>query len=313
MALRWKFFPLLLVIILIFLSVFSFSQDWKGKGRFRGVVRGESGEPIANAKITLIHVKLQAKIQLETDEKGEFLAAWIKGGEWNMDVEAEGYLPKKTSYQVREFAKNPPIEIVLKKAEKTLVREDLLGPVKILLNEGNELFEKKKYKEALVKYEEIKEKIPEFYQINLNIGNCYYELEDYDSAIPYYQAVLEQEPENNDALLSLGNIYLEKGELEKGMELLDKLLAKDITSPVTLYNIGTNLFNRGKTEAAAQYYEKAAAMEPSMADAYYQLGLCYLNLNIKEQAKKNFLKYLELKPDSDKAEQVKTFLKHLER
>jgi len=313
MLLKKRCFPLAFVIILVFLSALLYPQDWKGKGRFRGVVRGESGEPIANAKITLIHVKLQAEVQLETDEKGEFLAAWIKGGEWNMDVEAEGYLPEKTSYQVSEFAKNPPLEIILKKAEKTLVREDLLGPVKILLNEGNELFEKKKYKEALVKYEEIKEKIPEFYQINLNIGNCYYELEDYDSAIPHYQAILEQESENSDALLSLGNIYLEKGELEKGMELLDKLPDKDITSPVTLYNIGTNLFNRGKIEAAAQYYEKAVAMEPSMADAYYQIGLCYLNLNIKGKAKKNFLKFLELKPDSDKAEQVKTFLKHLER
>jgi tetratricopeptide (TPR) repeat protein len=313
MLLKKRCFPLAFFIILVFLSALLYPQDWKGKGRFRGVVRGESGEPISKARITLIHVKLQAKVQLETDEKGEFLAAWIKGGEWNVDVEAEGYLPKKTSYQVREFAKNPPLEVILKKAEKTMVSEDLLGTAKTLLNEGNELFEKKRYKEALGKYEEIKEKIPEFYQINLNIGNCYYELEDYDSAIPHYQAVLEQEPENSDALTSLGNIYLERGELEKGMELLDKLLAKDVTSPVTLYNIGTNLFNRGKAEAAAQYYEKATAGEPSMADAYYQLGLCYLNLNTKEKAKKNFMKYLELEPDSDKAEQVKTFLKHLEK
>lgn len=310
---RKKCFLLAFIVILVFFSVLSYSQDWKGKGRLKGVVLGEDGEPVANAKVTLTLVRLQAKVDYTTDEKGEFLAAWIKGGLWNVDVEAEGYLPKKMSYQVSEIVKNPPMEIVLKKTEKTVVREELVETVKTFLHEGNELFAQKKYEEAVVKFKGILEKVPELYQINLNLGNCYYEMGDYDSAMPFYQEVLEKEPENKDALLSLGNIYIEKGELDKGMELLGRLSEEDITSPITLYNIGTSLFNKGQQEVAAQYYERAIKQDPNMADAHYQLGLCYLGLNRKQESKESFLKYLELEPESEKKEQVKIFLEYLEK
>ena len=306
-----KSFALTFIAILIF-SLWTYSQEWKGRGRIEGVVLGEDGDPIARAKITLTHAEMKAKINKTTNEKGEFLATWIKGGLWHVDVEAVGYIPRKASYQVSEITPNPPMEIILKKTEKTVVREDLVETVKGLLLEGNELFEQKKHEEALAIFKEIAEKVPELYQINLNIGNCYYEMGDYDSAIPCYKAVLEKEPENNDALVSLGNVYLEKGELEKGMELFNKLSDEGAASPIALYNIATNLFNKGEPEAAARYYEQALDLDQNMADAYYQLGLCYLNSNKKEKAKESFLKYLELKPDSDKAQQVKAFLEYLD-
>ena len=105
---RKKCFPLAFIVILVFFSVLSYSQDWKGKGRLKGVVLGEDGEPVANATIIFTHVQLQSSINSTTNEKGEFLAAWIKGGLWNVDVEAEGYLPRKMSYNVSEIIKNPP-------------------------------------------------------------------------------------------------------------------------------------------------------------------------------------------------------------
>jgi len=313
MLLKKKSFLLLSIIILIFLSSLSYPQEWKGKGRIRGFVLGENGEPIVNAKITLTHLKLKATLNFNTSEKGRFVAAWVKGGSWHVDVEAEGYVPLKLSYEVSEIIPNPPLEIILKKTDKTVVKEELVETVKVLLKEGNELFEQKKHEEALAIYKEILEKVPELPQINMNIGNCYYEMGDYDSAIPCYQAVLEKEPENKDALVSLGNVYLEKGELEKGMELFNKLSDEGAASPIALYNIATNLFNKGELETAVRYYEQALSLDQNMADAYYQSGLCYLNLNKKEKSKESFLKYLELMPDSVKAEQVKAFLEYLDK
>lgn len=313
MLLKKKSFLFLSIVALIFLSSLSYTQEWKGKGRIRGFVLRENGEPIADAKITLTHIQLQATLNINTNEKGWFLAAWIKGGSWHVDVEAEGYVPIKLSYEVSEIIPNPAMEIILKKTEKTVVKEDLVEIVQGLILEGNELFEQKKYEEAVAKFKEIVEKVPELYQINLNIGNCYYEMGDYDSAISCYKAVLEKEPENKDALVSLGNVYLEKGELEKGMELFNKLSDEDATSPITLYNIAALFFNKGELETAVRYYEQALSLDQNMADAYYQSGLCYLNLNKKEKAKESFLKYLELKPDSDKADQVKAFLEYLDK
>ncbi|TET46578.1 carboxypeptidase regulatory-like domain-containing protein, partial [Candidatus Aerophobetes bacterium] len=126
MLLKKKSLVLLSIAILIFLSSLSYPQEWKGKGRIRGHVLGENGEPVADAKITLTHIKLQATRNFNTDEKGWFLAAWVKGGSWHVDVEAEGYIPRKLSYEVSEIIPNPPMEIILKKTEKTVVKEDLV-------------------------------------------------------------------------------------------------------------------------------------------------------------------------------------------
>ena len=156
-----KCFLLAFITGLIFFSSWSYAQDWKGKGRIEGVVLGEEGEPVPNAKVTFTHLRLQATFSKTTNEKGVFKAAWIKGGRWHVDVQADGYLPRKLVAQVSEIIQNIPMEIFLKKTEKTVVEEELRDAVKTLLNEGNTLFEQKKYEDALVKFKEILEQVPE--------------------------------------------------------------------------------------------------------------------------------------------------------
>ncbi len=295
--------------VLLFFSILVYPQAWRGKGRLRGVVLTEDGKPIANVKITLELVRYGAKFELTTDKNGKWTAANVRGGQWNIDFWAEGYEPKQISTTVSEVLRSKPIEISLKRTEKSIVSEK----VSALLSKGNELFAQKRYEEALEEYQNILKANPALYIINRNIGNCYYELEDYDSAIKHYESVLEEEPDSEDILITLGNIYLEKGELEKGLTYFQKIDEEKIKNPLTFYNIGTSFFNKGEIDKAIYYYSQAISLNPDLADAYYQLGLCYINSNEKVKAKENLTKFLELEPDSDKSATARKLLEFLEK
>lgn len=297
------------ILIFIVFSSLAFSQEWRGRGRLRGVVSTEDRQPIPDVKVILQHVQFGAKIEFTTDEKGKWVAANIRGGEWAIDFIAEGYEPKKISTTVSEVLRGKPIEISLKRTQKNIVTDKVTE----LLVAGNELFDQKKYAEAIQEYQSILKENSDLYIIHKNIGNAYYELEDYDSAIKHYELVLDKEPDSTDVLIALGNMYLEKGDLEKGLSYFNQIDMGKITSPLTFYNIGTSFFNKGEINKAVEYYNRAIDLDPNLSDAYYQLGLCYLNMNEKEDAKKSFKKFLELAPDSPKAETAKQMLKYLEK
>jgi len=300
---------LLFVLVLFFFSSPAFGQEWRGKGRLRGVVFTEDGQPIPDVKVILQHVQYGAKIEFTTDEKGKWVAANIRGGDWNIDFVAEGYEPRQISTTVSEVLRGKPIEISLKRTEKSIVTDKVTE----LLAAGNELFDQKRYMEAIQEYQNILEQNTELYIIHKNIGNAYHELGDYDSAIKHYELALDTESDSTDILITLGNMYLEKGDLEKGLSYFNQIDMEKITSPLTFYNIGTSFFNKGEINKAIEYYNRAVNLDPNLSDAHYQLGLCYLNLNEKENAKESFKKFLELAPDSAKAETAKQMLKYLEK
>lgn len=298
-----------LLIIFILLSTGAYTQDWKGKGRLKGVVLTENGKPIQGCKVILTSSRFDVNLEFITNKKGEWKAPMIRGGVWNIDFVVEGYEMKKISTTVSEVLRGKPIEVKLKRTEKSVVTEKVSG----LLVKGNELFNQAKYQEALEEFKKVEAENPLFYQINQNIGNCYYELGDMEKAIEHYQIVLENDPQSMEALVSLGNIFLEKGDLEKGLSYIKQIKEEGITNPLTFYNIGTLFFNKGKTDLAIEYYAKAIESDPNLSDAYYQIALCYVQKNDKEKAIENFEKFLEIEPDSPKAANVKNMIEYLKK
>jgi tetratricopeptide (TPR) repeat protein len=204
---------------LIVFSTLIFAQEWRGKGRLRGTVLTEDGQPLPGVKVILMHVQYGAEIEFVTDEKGKWVAANIRGGAWNIDFRADGYEPRQISTTVSEVLRAKPIEISLKRTEKSIVTDKITA----LLASGNALYEQKNYQEAIQEYLNILKQNPELYMIHQNIGNAYYELDDYESAIEHYDLVLNKEPDSTEVLISLGNMYLEKGEIGKGLGYFDQI------------------------------------------------------------------------------------------
>ncbi len=303
-----KKFVFLLVLSLL-MAGFIMAQDYKGKGRVKGSVSDEEGNPIEGVKVKLFSVKAGQGFHILTDAKGIWKASWIRNGQWNVDFEKIGYEIKKINMQISEFKRNPDIDVVLKKTEGHVVSNEIQEELK----QGNQLFDDGEYEAAVAVYQKMVEENADLYVIHKNIGNCYFKQEKYELAVESFLKVLDKAPGSTDILLSVGNCYANQGENEKAMEWYYKIEFEKIDDPTVLYNIGTNFYNSSQFEDALKYYKKAVELKSDFLDSIYQLGLCYLTTGSNEEAIAAFEDYLRMDPDSGRASQVKGFIEHLKK
>ncbi len=299
----------LFMMTILFITCLLLAQEYKGKGRAIGVVTDEQGNPLEGVTVKLFYVKGQQGFSVKTDKEGKWVAAWIRGGQWNIDFEKIGYAPKKISVELQEFQKNPEIKIALVKVTGLVVTDE----VKALLEKGNKLFDEQKYDEARMVYEDILAKFPDAYPIWQNVGNCYFAQEKYAEAEQAYLRVLEKDPNNADALVAIGNAYLNRGDKDKAFEWYGKVNVDKITDPVIIYNVGTMYYNNSRFAEALVYYQKAVEKQKNFTDALYQLGLTYLNLQKNQEAINAFEEYLKVDSESPRAGQVRAFLSYLKK
>lgn len=299
----------LLLIFILLITTFVLSQGYKGKGRFKGIVFDEQGNPLEGVKIKLYSLKASSGFETMTDANGKWRAFYVRGGAWNIDFEKPGYMPKKISAQIKEYDKNPDLEVKLKKIEGFVITDKL----KEDLREGNKLFNEEKYEEAVEAYKYVVEESPDTYIIYMNIGNCYFQMEKYDQAEEYYKKVLEKDPKNQEAMLLIGNCYSNRGDDEKALEWYNKIEFEKIDDPTVLFNIGSNFYTQSKFEEALKYYKKAVEIRKNFLDAIYQLGLTYLTLGNFQDAIEVFDNYLKFDQDSKRAYQVKGFIEFLKK
>jgi len=296
-------------ILTLIICTVAFSQGHKGKGRIKGYVYDEEGNPLEGVKVKLFSLRGQSGFEAITDSKGCWAAAWIRGGKWNIDFFKVGYEPKKISAEIFETKRNSAIEIRLKKLKGLIFAKELIGE----LERGNRLFEEERYEEALEVYRSILERYPEAYIINKNIGNCFFAMEKYELAQEYYEKVLEKEPDNIEMKLAIGNCYDNSGDREKALEWYTKIEFEEINDATVLYNIGTHFSNLSQFTEALRYYEKAVGIQNDFLDGLYQLGLTYLALGQHQEAVEVFENYLKYDPDSERASQVKGFIEFLKK
>jgi tetratricopeptide (TPR) repeat protein len=301
---------LLVVCVLLVLSVALAAQTYKGKGRISGIILDQDGNPIEGVTVKLFSLRGNSGFEIQSDQDGKWVAAWLRGGGWNIDFQKFGYEPKNLSVSVSEAGKRmPPMEVRMTKIEGLVISEEL----KADLTKGNNLFNEGQYDEAMAVYGKMLEENPDIYILNKNIGNCHFEMEQYEEAETYYQKILDKDPENSDAKIAIGNCYANKGENETALEWYGKVEFESIKDATVLYNVGTNLYNSGNYTEALRYYQRSVEVQPDNLDGIYQLGLCNLTLGNKAEAITTFEKYLEKDADSDRAAQVRNFLDYLRR
>jgi tetratricopeptide (TPR) repeat protein len=309
---RWRFWMRkagFLVMLILLASTIVFSQAYKGKGKVKGYVYDEEGNPLEGVKVKLYSLKAESGFETVTDADGMWKAYWIRGGTWNIDFDKIGYMPKKIRAELKELSKNPDIEMKMEKIEGLVITEEL----KERLRTGNELFSEKKYQEALESYKSIIEEFPDAYIIDKNIGNCYFQMEKYSLAEEYYRKVLEKDPGNSEVMLLIGNTYANRGQDDEALEWYSKIDFEKIDDPTVLYNIGSNFYNVSNFKEALKYYKRAVEIQGDFLDAIYQLGLAHLALGNNQEAIDAFEDYLKHDPDSQRASQVKGFIEFLKK
>ena len=294
------------------------AQDWRGKARIDGRVLSEQGEAIPGAKLTLKRSGAGPEA-LTTDKKGRWAYLGLANGSWDIDVEAAGYDPYKTTVQLSEINRIPPMDIRLHAAPKAepapaagAAPKGASPDVIPILEHGNQLIEAKDYAGARAEYEKALAAVPNNAIILRAIAQTYYGEKNVDQAIATLQKVVAIDPNDATALLLLANLQLEKGNVEEGKATLAKLPPDAVKDPGVFTNLGIVLLNKKKPEDAWTYFDQAVKIAPTDADVYYYRGLAAYQIKTKKaEAKADFQKYLELAPTGENAADVKEYLKTL--
>jgi tetratricopeptide (TPR) repeat protein len=272
------------------------SQVW---ARVDGTVKTEKGKAIAGAQVILIFAKDKAKVEFTTDEKGRWKTANLRPGAWTIGFLADGFQPENINVNLSAVKKNPAINIRLKPIPKSP------------LHKGDQLYQQKKYKEALDEYQRVLKSNKEALLVHEKIGLCHYRLGNLDPAIVSFKRMLELEPKAEGVLTNLSAIYFSKGNLEEGMKYFKQLDETKITDHTIFYNIGIISFNNNKMEIAIDFFKKCLEREPEYVKAHNQLALAYLNQGDMDKAKAHFKEVIRLAPDSKEAAQAKDMLSAL--
>jgi tetratricopeptide (TPR) repeat protein len=315
--------PFLLVVTLLFVAAgLSFAQQGRGRGRIRGSVSDESGTPLVGVKIMAESVDYGTKFESRSNKKGSWAIGGMGSGLFIITTEFEGYEPFMGEIEVSQFARNnPPLDIFLKSTKEGMTSES--GIDAALLDEGNQLYNEKKYEEALTKYHDFLEANPNLYQVYINVGNCFREMGDLDAAIKAFQVVLAKTTEEKGsfegdqdaarALAGLGEIYIKKNDMEKAMGYLQQAFETFPNDEKMSFTIAEILFTLGKASEAIVFYDKAIAIKSDWDAPYRQRGYAYLNLADYKMAVESFRKFLELAPNHPQAPTISNMLPQLEK
>ncbi|MFW6160071.1 MAG: tetratricopeptide repeat protein [Acidobacteriota bacterium] len=298
------------------------AQAGRGKGRLKGTVVDNEGNPISSAAVVIEFLENQEfKMEAETDEKGEWVFFGLGTGMWRVTASAEGFIPAYTDVYIRQLERNPTVTLTLKKMEPTdkpIIKDEASLD---LLEKGNQLLEEGKYKEALSLFEEFLTLNPLAYQSHLFIGDAYREMGDYDKAVEEYEIVLKKAEEDETtgleitakALAAIGELHLKKGDLKKAQKFFEESIEKYSENEILPYNVGEIYFSNQNIDQAIRYFETAIKINPEWADPYLKLGYVYLNKGDNLKAIENFEKFLKLEPDSERSAQVENILNYIKK
>jgi tetratricopeptide (TPR) repeat protein len=294
------------LIVVVFLAVSLYAQAGQGRGRLNGSVKDPTGNAVPNATVTLEFENAGRKFETKTNAKGEWAFIGLGTGRANIIVIADGFLPATQQVTVSQLNRNPAINMVvaIDVEKKARLKDDAAVG---LLEQGNNLFNERKYQEALAIFNQFAVDNPTIYHIYLNIGDCYREMQDYKNAILQYEAAIEKAKLATDTIIqakaqaSIGETYLRQNDFKTSQDYFKKSLDLNPKDEVLAYNVAEIYFNNQKVDDAIAYYILATQIKPDWGTPYLKLGYAYLNKADYNKAIESFNTFLQVEPNSDQA------------
>lgn len=302
--------------ILFLTAGLALSQAGRGTARMNGIVVDPADKPVAGAKVTAVFTQSGGStFETTTDKKGEFVFMGVGTGNWDVTVNAQGYLPLTQRVSTSQLSKNPKVTIKLeKKAEGTgIVQDEATFQV---LEEGNAFFKDGKYDTALMMYEEFLTKNPGAYQVLLNIGDCHREKGEYDKAIESYNKLVEQSSADMTmgktlgakGLAAIGLCYLRQDKIPEAQDYFKKSIEMAPQDENLPYNVAEIYFSNSQVDEAIRYFEMAIQIKPDWPDPYLRVAYAYVNKGDIPKAVENLEKFIRLEPETERTAQAKAFL-----
>lgn len=311
------------------------SAQMRGRGRLQGtVVDKASGKPVSGATVTVSSTTVSKPIVTHTNGKGQWSALGMTGGTWQIDIEADGYEPKRISMPITEIQAIPPIrteleaEVVVANIPPDVAEAVTEAQELMLLLEGDPLpggaqgatvtaenvKENSRKAAALLEAalpriaagnEERKRMLIEIQQL---LAQAQHSAGDVAKAIETLRTLVAADETNHANAMLLVNMYLEDAKLAEAKALLEKMPDGAVSDPVVFLNVGIAFLNQEGFADATVFFDKAIALDAGNPLGYYYRGLALLQLEKKAEAKADLEKVIALAPDGPEAGEARQLL-----
>lgn len=294
------------------------AQEWSGRGRIHGTVKGENDKPLAGAKVQLLYGQSETGPEaITTNAKGRWSMLGLASGQWNILVDAEGYKGAQASIRVYESGPGQSLDIELRKPNREELAQAAAaqrGSAVERLKHGNTLIESKQYAAARAEYEAALADLPpeNHAPVLRAIANSWYAEGNVDQAITVFDRALALVPDDPELLQAVVNVLAAAGREAEAQTYMARLPADAELNPATLLNFGIEAYNAGEMDEAFEHFDRLVTQKPDYPDGYYFRGLVHLNNQDNPAAAADFRRFLELAPDHAKAAEAKDFLSYLE-
>jgi len=293
-------------------------------GQVKGKVVDDKGQPVENAKISLLNQQTNRTLETKTNKKGEYIQVGLAPGKYRITASKEA-LSDTVDVDIRlEMATHDftlgagrgggGAGVSKEEAAKAKAKADAATKT---FNEGVALSNDGKGDEAIAKFNEVLVTIPNCVECYANIGTVQTRAKKYDEAEAAFKKAIEFKPDFAEAYNGLANLYNAQKKFDQAAEASKK--AMELGGPAaagggsagSIFNQGVILWNAGKIPEAKAQFEQAVKLDPNMADAQYWLGMALVNTGTPEamkEAKPHFEAYLKLAPTGQYAETAKSIV-----
>jgi tetratricopeptide (TPR) repeat protein len=269
----WLFTAALIASLVAAVPAFAQSGS---TGVVKGVVTDDKGQPVADAKITIVmDGGTGRKFDTKTNKKGEYIQIGLGPGSYKVTAEKEKLGSAPATVQIRA---NATQEANLALAMAGAAAKAKNAAVNQTFDEGMKLSDAGQHDAAIAKFQEAVAMFPNCHDCYNSIGFSYTAKKDYANAETAYKKAMELKPDDATAYVALGTIF----------------------------------FNTGKAADAKPLVEKAVTLDPSNADAHYLYGMTLITED-PAKAKSEFEASVKLAPTAPNAAIAKSLIAELEK
>jgi Carboxypeptidase regulatory-like domain/Tetratricopeptide repeat len=284
------------------------AQEWRqGNGRVEGSVKNAKGEPIADATVSL-RLPGGKGPDLKTNKNGHWALLGIIGGMWNIDISAPGYQSRSIAYNVKEFERNPNVDVVLEpEVQKGPPHEEITVGGKKISKETADALDKGNaaWNEAL-KAQESHDACRNAPAPGKESGQVVAQCEKdadaakktkFGEATGFYEKALPELSDNTALLTKLemaGFLTQGYGQAEKYARMI---VEKDPANTTSWLMIAELEVQKGNLAAGKEALEKVPAEKITDPTVYMNLGIVCYNKNKPADAEQYFSKAIEKKND----------------
>lgn len=277
-------------------------------GVMQGVVKDESGQPLADVSFRVKDVERGREVVVKSDKNGRFYRRGLPAVEYDIVVEKEGYQPirdriKLTAGMDRRF-------------DFKLVKAAPAGAGDFA--EGVKAFNAGQFSAAATAFEAAVAKAPDLPELRVNLALAYFRLSRLPDAVTQLEKASALAPDNSHVQFQLGSAYVELKDLPKAAAALEHGLSRatDAKDPLVHdahVTLAAVYFASGRAEQAESQYREALKLVPDSPAALLGLGRVQFSRQDAAGAKATFERLVAVHADSPEARQATTFLAELSK